>query len=138
MKYIVLSLAMLAFPVFATSSPEPWTIGYLFDAISGFFNDVLWFFFEYIPDLLDRFKHWLIYYFLYLYITTKIYAVELAFATAQLLLSDLGLVAAMESMANKLPNDLRVFLVKVNFFKALNLLIEAYVARFVYRLAGAF
>lgn len=138
MKFLIFSITLFFSFDLLAAVDSGWSFGGFFSVISSFIDDIAHFIFVYIPDQAGKLKTWLIYYTIYLYINLKIEALQLAFSLAELLLSDLGLVSLMNSLSSSLPQDVKAFAVQVNFFKGINIVIEAAVARFIYDLLGGF
>lgn len=126
-KLILITLICFTPSAFAAD----WSLGEFFSTINTFTDDVSSFLFDDVPSLIDRMIAYIIEFITYIYIKMMIYGIQTSFRVAELILSDFGFTQAIEQYANLLPPDMRNAAVNMQIFNALNLIVEAYIARFV-------
>jgi hypothetical protein len=127
-----LILCMFMFSSFsAFAAGDDWTFGSIFSQIDSFFTIAIDFFSVDIPDFIDRLFAYLVEFIIYMKVTILIYSVESAFSVAKLILADVGFIQLVEKFAGNLPADIRNAAVELKIFQAFNLIVEAYLARFV-------
>jgi len=125
-------LILIIFVVFTPSAfANDWSFGEIFSTVDALATNVTSFFFNDVPNLLDRMMAYFFEFIIYVQIKTSIYAMQTGFTVAKLIVSDFGLVQMIEQFAGQLPSDMRYAADKMKIFDAFNLIVEAYVARFV-------
>ena len=129
-KLIVIFFVFGSFSASA-STGQDWSFGEIFSDIHSFFTIVIDFFYVDIPSFVNRFFAYLVEFIIYMKITILIYSVESAFSVAKLILADVGFIQLVEEFAGKMPSDIRNAAVELKIFQAFNLIVEAYLARFV-------
>jgi hypothetical protein len=130
---LFLMLLLFSAPLFAVepTAPSQWTFGSFFSNALSFFNDISDFLFIEIPALFDRLFMYVMYYAILIKIKIYISSLETAFAIAKLLLSNLGVTTALQSAVDMLPTNVHALISQFGIFRAINIVFEAMVARFV-------
>jgi len=125
-------LILITFVLFTPSAfANDWSFGEIFSTVDALATNVTTFFFDDVPNLIDRAMAYFFELLIYVQIKTTIYAMQTGFTVAKLIVSDFGIVQMVETFAGQLPADIRHAAVKMNIFNAFNLIVEAYIARFV-------
>ncbi|QUM77784.1 hypothetical protein HWV00_17010 [Moritella sp. 24] len=125
-------LILITFVLFTPSAfANDWSFGEIFSTVDALATNVTTFFFDDVPNLIDRAMAYFFELLIYAQIKTTIYAMQTGFTVAKLIVSDFGIVQMVETFAGQLPADIRHAAVKMNIFNAFNLIVEAYIARFV-------
>lgn len=133
-KLIFISVLFLAFPVFAVSDGSgsgSWSFGGFFSEVEAFFQMIHHFIFEQIPLMFQRAVEYFYYYAILIKIKSLIFFMKVSFGVAALFLSDIGLASAMNAAVNALPQDMQALVSQLGLIRAINIVIEAYIARYV-------
>ena len=125
-------LIILIFIAFTPSAfANDWSFGEVFSTVELLTNNVSSFFFEAVPSLIDRAMAYFFEFVIWVEVKTTLYAMQTGFTVAKLILADFGFVQMVEQFAGQLPADIRHAAVQMKIFNAFNLIVEAYIARFV-------
>ena len=108
-----------------------WSFGEVFSTIDALYTTVTTFFFDEVPSLIDRAMAYFLELLIWIQIKGTMFAMQTGFTIAKIIVSDFGIIQMVEQFAGKLPSDIRYAAVQMKIFSAFNLLIEAYIARFV-------
>ncbi|WP_105215942.1 DUF2523 family protein [Pseudoalteromonas sp. T1lg22] len=93
-----------------------------------------WDFFETdIPDFVVRLMAYAFEQYLLIWLGIKLEAMKLGWAVAKQILQNLEFASQVTSRMNALPNDVRAALVDLRIMDCMNIIANAYVARFVMR-----
>lgn len=99
--------------------------------VSDSFNEVYTFFFNDIPSLAQRFFAWFIVWFVKAQLFLKLKLMTFAWGVAQVIISDLNIMSEITSQVSSLPQDIRQAIVDMRLLDGMNLLLNAYVTKFV-------
>ena len=133
-KVLIIASLFFVFPVFAVSDASgsgSWSFGGFFSEVEAFFEMIRLFIFEQIPLMFQRAVEYFYYYAILIKIKSLIFFMKISFGVAALFLSDIGLASAMNSAASALPQDMQALVSSLGLIRAINLVIEAYIARYV-------
>lgn len=128
-KLVLFTVVFASFS--ASASTNDWSFGSFFSTAFDFFDAVIEFITTGIPSFIDRLFAYLIEFVMLMKVMILMSSIETAFNVAQLILSDFGIVQLVEKFAMSMPADIRNAAVDMKIFQGLNLIIEAYMARFV-------
>ena len=135
MKLLTLFLFLFSSSVIAADTPTvDWSFGEFFTSVSNFFIAVEYFIFEAIPQMIDDLKIYMTFWVIKIYIQMKMSSVEMSFAVAELLLSHFGFSSLFDSALSSLPADTKALISQYGLIRAINIIIEAYIARFILNL----
>lgn len=99
--------------------------------IADSFNDLWTYFFDDVPNLLQKFFAWLIVWLVKAKIYIQLETIKFSWGVAKVIISDLQIMSQITAQINLLPQDVRQILVDMRLFDGVNLLLTAYVTRFV-------
>lgn len=102
-------------------------------AMGHFFTDVWAFLDEDLPNFFKRALAYIIEKITLMLITIELESIKLAWSVAESILENFQIGSKLASAANGLPQDVKAALVDMRFFDALNIIIQALVARYVMR-----
>ncbi|MDU4190655.1 MAG: DUF2523 family protein [Aeromonas sp.] len=91
---------------------------------------------EEVPGLFHRFTAWGIEFYTLCVITAKLEMLKFAYLVAKQITTDINLSGYLLSSLSQLPSGVRWALEKINFVNGLNLIINAYITRFVLNFLG--
>ena len=129
MKFLLLFLFLFSSFAFAQDSS---TATNFWDGFTTFFQEIQEFIFVYIPATIQRFVVYVASYALYLQYLMILSSLDLAFSVAQSFLNLVDLSGAISAATSGLPLDLQRAAYDFRFFECVTLVIEAYIARFVF------
>ena len=125
-KILFIALLLL-FPSYAFADTG---IGEFFGWITGIGEDFWTLLTVKSPSMFERFWTWALEW----YILAKLYgwisAVKVAWGVASVILADLALGSQLNSLMGFLPNDVQAALVQLKLLDAIEMLIQAFIARF--------
>lgn len=133
-KLILVLLLFYSIPSFAISDASgsgSWSFGGFFSEVEAFFEMIHNFIFTQIPLMFQRAVEYFYYYSILIKIKSIIFFMEISFGVAALFLADIGLASAMNSAVSALPQDMQALVSSLGLIRAINIVIEAYIARFV-------
>ena len=129
MKKLIFVLFVFV-PFFAFAETYSDTGGF-FQMIGDFFNNIWDFFLVDIPELIKR----ALAYFIVWYSKAKIYALyelmKFSWDVAEIIIEDLGIMSQIAAQMSLLPPDVRQAFVDMRLFDGINLLLNAYMTKFV-------
>ncbi|MDN3380980.1 MULTISPECIES: DUF2523 family protein [unclassified Pseudoalteromonas] len=102
-------------------------------AMGDFFTDVWTFLDEDLPNFFKRAVAYIIEKIMLMLITIQFESMKLAWSIAESILENFQIASKIASAASGLPQDIKAALVDLRFFDALNIIIQALVARYVMR-----
>lgn len=125
-------LIILIFVVFTPSAfANDWSFGEIFSVVESLSNNVNSFFFDDVPSLIDRAIAYFFELVIWVYLKITFYAMQTGFTIAKLIIADFGIVEMVEALGGQLSPDIRYAAVQMNIFNAFNVIVSAYIARFV-------
>ncbi|WP_434951829.1 DUF2523 family protein [Shewanella sp. HL-SH4] len=104
------------------------------NSVTDFFGLVEYFFTEGIPDFVTRFTAWFVEYYMLLQAYAYLASLRFAWDVAQLILQDLSVAEAIGAAFNSLPPSLRTFAIECRIVDAINVILNAYVTKIVFRM----
>ena len=129
MKKLIFIL-LVFMPCFAFAETYADTGGF-FQMIGDFFNGIWDFFFVDIPNLIQR----ALAYFIIWYTKASLYAqfefMKYSWGVAEIIIQDLNIMSLITAQMTLLPLDVRQAFVDMRFFDGVNLLLNAYMTKFV-------
>lgn len=128
-------LFFILFIVFYSASSFSAGFGFL-DYASGFFNSIWLFFTVDVPNFILNIFLYILEYAILLKINSLIFFTEFAFSLSVSFLDSINLVDILNSSISQLDSDILQTLVDVRFFDGVQLIIEAFVARFILDMMG--
>ena len=132
---IFLLLILLFTPFYAFSLTEPVTTSSGFwNGFTDFFEAILNFIFITIPQFFSDLLVYIVSYALYIKFTLMLGSIEFAFDAATSFLNLVDLNTTITSATSGLPPDLQRAAYDFRFFQCVSLIIEAYIARFIFDL----
>ena len=100
------------------------------DSIIGFFNDVVNFL-NGMPDASDSYWERIVMWVIITYLEAKLYMLEISYEIAGSIIQSIGLSAAINSAWSNVPGDVFSVLAYLKIPEAINMLISAFITRFV-------
>lgn len=128
----ILVLCLMFIPAVAMAADEPSFLDYVSERI----NDVHYTITEEVPGLFHRFAAWGIEFYTLCVITAKLEMIKFAYLVAKQITTDINLSGYLLSSISQLPSPVRWALDLMGFVNGLNLIINAYVTRFVLSIMG--
>jgi hypothetical protein len=129
MKKLIFILFMFL-PCFAYAETYE-GIGGFFQMIGDFFDNIWEFFFTDIPNLIQR----ALAYFIVWATKAKIYAMyefmKFSWQVAEIIIQDLNIMSQITAQVSLLPPDVRQAFIDMRLFDGINLLLNAYMTKFV-------
>lgn len=135
MKYLFIILLFFPVVTFAAApgAGQDWSFGAFFSSVYEFFSDVHDFFFTEVPGLFERAYAYFFEYYILLKIKAMIWSIDFSVGVAKVILSDIGLVSALQNAFDALPQNLYAAFTQLGIPRALNMILEAVITRFVMR-----
>jgi len=106
------------------------------DYIGNRLNDIHYTVTEEVPGLFHRFTAWGIEFYTLCVITAKLEMLKFAYLVAKQITTDINLSGYLLSSISQLPSSVKWALEQLNFVNGLNLIINAYITRFVMNFMG--
>lgn len=135
MRLFIFALLMVT-PLFAfASSPDHggvWSFGHFFSEVARYGSDISDFIFIEVPDLAHRAYAYMVAFYIYVKIQVTIESLQFAVGVAKVIMSDMGVISGIDNAFNLLPNDTHALLGNYGIIRALNIMIEAVITRFVF------
>lgn len=110
--------------------------GSFLDYVGNRINDLHYTITQEIPSVFHRFVAWGIEYYSLAVITVKLQTIEFAYLVAKQIATDINISAYLASSISQMPSGVRWALQELGFANGLNLLINAYITRFVMNVMG--
>ncbi|ASI23393.1 TPA: DUF2523 domain-containing protein [Aeromonas salmonicida] len=110
--------------------------GSFLDYVGNRINDIHYTITQEIPSVFHRFVAWGIEYYSLAVITVKLQTIEFAYLVAKQIATDINISAYLVSSISQMPSGVRWALQELGFANGLNLLINAYITRFVMNIMG--
>jgi len=110
--------------------------GSFLDYVGNRINDLHYTITQEIPSVFHRFVAWGIEYYTLAVITVKLQTIEFAYLVAKQIATDINISAYLVSSISQMPSGVRWALQELGFANGLNLLINAYITRFVMNIMG--
>lgn len=111
------------------------------DGLAGFAQDIVdygeyikFFITDGIPSFFERVAAWAVQFYVYLKFTIYLESIKFSWGVAKVILQDLSITQHLESMFNYLPSSLRAFAFDCRIVDAINVVLNAYVTRIVFRI----
>lgn len=128
---LLLILLLTPYLVFAQEYKDvAGTSQMLADEIADYWTYV----FDDIPTMLERFWAWLIVWLVKVKIYTQIELMKFSWNVAKVIIADLNIMSQITANMSLLPQDVRQAFVDMRLFDGINLILNAYVTKFVMRL----
>ncbi len=127
----LLILCLMLFPALAVADDSSF-LDYVGDRLNGIHYTIT----EEVPGLFHRFTAWGIEFYTLCVITAKLEMLKFAYLVAKQITTDINLSGYLLSSLSQLPSGVRWALEKMNFVNGLNLIINAYITRFVLNFLG--
>lgn len=130
MKKYYIGFAVLCLFVVSYSASADTGLGAFFSEVVGIGEDFWTLTTDTTPSMIDRLTAWFLEYYVLMKIIAFKTALELSWSVAGVVLEDLALGSKLNMMLGFLPNDVQVALVELRILDAIELILQAYVARF--------
>ncbi|MGE6185028.1 DUF2523 family protein [Aeromonas media] len=127
----ILVLCLMLFPAIAMADDSSFL-----DYIGNRLNDIHYTVTEEVPGLFHRFTAWGIEFYTLCVITAKLEMLKFAYLVAKQITTDINLSGYLLTSISQLPPGVKWALEQLNFVNGLNLIINAYVTRFVLNFMG--
>jgi hypothetical protein len=127
MKKIIFIAFILLFPTFALADTG---IGNFFSWLTGIGDDFWTLITVKTPTLFDRFWAYLLEWLILAKIYMWISAAKISWGVASVIIADLALGSQLNSLMGFLPNDVQAALVQLKLLDAIEMIIQAFIARF--------
>lgn len=102
-------------------------------SISNFSDSFNWFFSDYIPSFFSVIYAKLIYLCIYIKLQLLLGTLKFSMEVARVMLGDLGVFNLIESQIKLLPQNYQALISQLGVIQCLNIILQAYIARFVMR-----
>lgn len=131
-SFLFISLLILPMVVFAqdagaTYKDEAGTSQMIADS----FKELWSYFFDDVPSMMERFFAWAIIWLVKAKIYLQLESMKFAWGVAKVIIADLNIMSQITAQMGALPPDVRQALVDMRLFDAINLVLQAYVTKFV-------
>ncbi|EGX6953958.1 DUF2523 domain-containing protein [Aeromonas hydrophila] len=130
MRNVVL-LALLLSPSLALADD-----GSFLDWIGSRFDSLHYAITEEVPGIFHRLVAWGVEFYTLCVITAKLQAIEFAFLVAKQIATDINISGYLLSSISQLPSGVRWMLELMGFANIINLIVNAYITRFVLNVLG--
>lgn len=127
----VFVICLMLFPAIAMADDSSFL-----DYIGNRLNDIHYTVTEEVPGLFHRFTAWGIEFYTLCVITAKLEMLKFAYLVAKQITTDINLSGYLLSSISQLPSSVKWALEQLNFVNGLNLIINAYITRFVLNFMG--
>ena len=127
----MLVICLMLFPAIAMADDSSFL-----DYIGNRLNDIHYTVTEEVPGLFHRFTAWGIEFYTLCVITAKLEMLKFAYLVAKQITTDINLSGYLLASISQLPPGVKWALEQLNFVNGLNLIINAYVTRFVLNFMG--
>ncbi|ELB2763879.1 DUF2523 domain-containing protein [Vibrio alginolyticus] len=136
MKYLLLILGFVCFPVLAESQPESTVVSQeSVNWVVELFND-MYEVVHHTPTFIERAFAYIIELYAYLQFYVALQTVEFAYGVAQALITNIGLDSLLTDAISRLPSEYHSTFQALGFLKAITIICEAAVVRFVLNFMG--
>ncbi|HCT2509125.1 DUF2523 family protein [Aeromonas dhakensis] len=125
-------LCLMFIPAVAMAADTPSFLDYVGDKL----NDIHYTITEEVPGVFHRFTAWGIEFYTLCVITAKLEMIKFAYLVAKQITTDINLSGYLLASISQLPSPVRWALELMGFVNGLNLIINAYVTRFVLSIMG--
>ena len=129
-RYVTFILVMLPFLAFANTTTYEDAAGtsqMLADNITGFWT----YLFDDMPSALERFWAWLLQYWVQMKLYAQLELMKFSWGVAKAMIENLSIMSQITAQISVLPIDARQALIDMRLFDAINLLIQAWMTKFV-------
>jgi hypothetical protein len=128
--FLILIIILFSFDVHA-SSAIPFV-----DSISNFFSSIWNFLVITLPNFIQNLFAYILKYIILSKISSLIFFTDIAYSVASTFLQNISLTDILNSTFSSLDSDLVQTLIDIRFFDSAQLIIEAFVARFILNMLG--
>lgn len=136
MKYLFLILGFVCFPVLAESQPESTVVSQeSVNWVVELFND-MYEVVHHTPTFIERAFAYIIEFYAYLQFYVALQTIEFAYGVAQALITNIGLDSLLTDAISRLPSEYHSTFQAFGFLKAITIICEAAVVRFVLNFMG--
>ncbi|MBQ4852835.1 DUF2523 family protein [Pseudoalteromonas sp. MMG012] len=132
MKYVTLIIFVLFLPFFAFADTYTGVAGAA-QAMGDFFTDIWSFLDDDVPSFFERALAFFIEKLTLLRIAAQLEAIKLSWSVAKVVMENYQIASKVLSAANSLPRDVKAALLDMRFFDGLNIITQAFLARYVMR-----
>ncbi|PJG58828.1 DUF2523 family protein [Aeromonas cavernicola] len=127
-----ITLLLLLIPSLALAADDTSFLDY----VGSKLNDLHFAVTQEVPNMFHRFVAWGIEYYTLAVITVKLETIKFAYLVAKQIAIDINISGYLVSSISQMPNGVRWALQELGFANGLNLLINAYITRFVMNIMG--
>lgn len=138
MKYLILVLGFICFPVLAEAQAQPEStlvtqesVNWLVDLFNDMYEVV-----HHTPNFIERAFAYIIELYAYLQFYVALQTIEFAYGVAQALITNIGLDSLLSEAISKLSSEYQTTFRALGFLKAITIICEAAVVRFVLNFMG--
>ncbi|MGD1334263.1 DUF2523 family protein [Vibrio harveyi] len=138
MKYLFLILGFICFPVLAETQAQPESTLVSQESVNWvveLFND-MYEVVHHTPSFIERAFAYIIELYAYLQFYIALQTIEFAYGVAQALITNIGLDSLLSDAINRLPAEYQSTFKALGFLKAITIICEAAVVRFVLNFMG--
>ncbi|MGL1956083.1 MAG: DUF2523 family protein [Colwellia sp.] len=97
--------------------------------------DNLWgFFFDDVPNMFQRFTSWAVIWFVKIKLYFYLESIKFFWGVAKVIIADLNIMSQITANMSLLPQDVRQACVDMRFFDGVNLLLNAFLTKFIMNL----
>lgn len=132
-KIIYITFIFLPLLVFGVHAEQASGVQGAATVASNFINDIWDFFDKDVPEFFERALAYIIKQVVLFKINAQIESMKLAWSISKEVLESFQIGSKIASTANALPQDVKAALVDLRFFDALNIIAQAFIARYVLR-----
>lgn len=132
MRYFIF-IVLILFPFFVLSQ-EYQNEGGAAQMVADSFSEIYTFMFTDVPNVIQRFFAWLIIWLVKAKLYAQLEFMQFSWGIAKQIILDLNIMSEITSKISVLPADVRQALVSMRFFDGVNLLLNAYMTKFVMNL----
>ena len=132
MKYLIFAFCF----VFASSAfaADGGGLGGFAQSIVDYAEYFKYFITDGIPSFFERMAAWAVEMYVYLKFVMYLETIKFSWGVAKVILQDLSITQHLETMFSYLPSSLRAFAFDCRIVDAINVVLNAYVTRFVFRI----
>ncbi len=131
-KFLLFITVFFSPLAFAGYEVTEWTFGTFFGHVEDYLYEFYTFFSVSVPAMLQRATEYFYYWMILSRINSMLFFMDVSFSIAEMLLSDIGLASVMNGALASLDQDMRALISQLGIIRAINILIEAWIARFVF------
>jgi len=99
--------------------------------VADSFGEMWDFFFDDVPSMLQRLTGWLIVWVVKAKLYFQLEIIQYSWGVAKVIIADLNIMSQITAQMSLLPQDVRQACVDMRFFDGMNLLLNAYMTKFV-------